>query len=270
MAFKMKYEIKYEYLTNSINRSKIKADKRLFQVAHDTGNINSTARNNVNYLNRKFKIVNGERFEAYNDKDGKPVPFRVASAHSFIDDKEIIVCIPLDEKAWHVLYNVTTDNSLFGDDANDVALGHELCFFTDLERSREAYKRFVWFNAYTLYLEGLNPIKHLVSHKQLDPKRKVDPDHAFSRIGKTFANFIQDVLKEIEDCTKIEEPKIPVEVDLFMKLSDWQWKRIEAIVQEQLDKKIISDLNWISKNTKEDYNNGRIHLSVIRNSRSKR
>ena len=27
----------------------------------------------------------------------------VASAHIFVDDKECIVCIPVTEKAWHVL-----------------------------------------------------------------------------------------------------------------------------------------------------------------------
>lgn len=46
-----------------------------------------------------------------------------ASAHFFVDDKECIICVPLDEKAWHVLYDTPTDNYYFGDDANDAAFG---------------------------------------------------------------------------------------------------------------------------------------------------
>ena len=49
----------------------------------------------------------------------------VASAHIFVDDKECIVCIPVTEKAWHVLYNTPTDNQWYNVDANDVAFGVE-------------------------------------------------------------------------------------------------------------------------------------------------
>lgn len=52
----------------------------------------------------------------------------VASAHIFVDDKECIVCIPVTEKAWHVLYNTPTDNQWYND-ANDVAFGVEGSYF---------------------------------------------------------------------------------------------------------------------------------------------
>ena len=45
------------------------------------------------------------------------------NAHFFVDDKECIINVPIDEKAWHVLYDTPTDNYYFGDDANDVHLG---------------------------------------------------------------------------------------------------------------------------------------------------
>ena len=54
----------------------------------------------------------------------------VASAHIFVDDKECIVCIPVTEKAWHVLYNTPTDNQWYNADANnDVAFGVEAVIF---------------------------------------------------------------------------------------------------------------------------------------------
>ena len=66
-----------------------------------------------------------------------------ASAHFFVDDKECIICVPLDEKAWHVLYDTPTDNYYFGDDANDAAFGGELCYFEDdRERSLKALDNF--------------------------------------------------------------------------------------------------------------------------------
>ncbi len=47
-----------------------------FIVAHDTGNPGSTAANNVSYYER-----------SRNDQS--------ASAHIFVDDKEILECIPV-------------------------------------------------------------------------------------------------------------------------------------------------------------------------------
>ena len=46
-----------------------------------------------------------------------------STAHFFVDDKECIINVPIDEKAWHVLYDTPTDNYYFGDDANDAAFG---------------------------------------------------------------------------------------------------------------------------------------------------
>jgi hypothetical protein len=211
MEFKMKFPITNLFITNEINRQKIKAPIREFTVVHDTGNKNSTARNNYNYMNRPYKIVKGKRYEA----DGK-TDFRVASAHTFTDDKEILVIVPLDEKAWHVLYDVPVDNKLFGDDANDAAVGHELCYFDDIARTKKAYEKFVWLNAYTAHLYGWQDIKRrFVGHDFLDPKRKTDPMNAFKLIGKSYDDFLNDVVSEYVDCTaelnvtpKLEHGKI--------------------------------------------------------------
>ncbi len=113
MTFKEKYTVTPAYLTTpSKRRCGLQMSPTVkFIVAHDTGNPKSTARANRNYYE--------------NSRDEQS-----ASAHIFVDDKEIIECIPAlvkPEKAWHVLYGVLTDNQLFGFNPNDAAIGVEYC-----------------------------------------------------------------------------------------------------------------------------------------------
>lgn len=148
-----------------------------FIVAHDTGNPNSTAQGNVNYYK-----------QSANDMS--------ASAHVFIDDKDAIECIPLSERAWHVLYDVKTDNAMFGHDANDFAIGVELCYFPkDEARTTKAYNSYVKYIAGLCKTYKLDPRIHVVGHYILDPKRKTDPTNAFKVIKKTWGNFIDDLTK---------------------------------------------------------------------------
>ncbi|NGQ95308.1 N-acetylmuramoyl-L-alanine amidase [Brevibacillus sp. SYP-B805] len=198
MGFKMKYPIETNYLplVEVGRRPGIPLGKVRFIVAHDTGNDGSTAPGNIGY---------------YAD-----TPHIEASAHTFVDHEHIIECIPAatgtPEKAWHVIYNVTADNEVYGDDANDVAIGVELCYFYQKpsslspeerkRRSLEAYKRYVWYIAYLCYTFNLDPATDITGHYKLDPKRKTDPINAFSKMGITWEKFINDVQWEYNDCTK--------------------------------------------------------------------
>lgn len=169
-------KITQKYLPKGSKRrsgDKLKGIK--FIVAHDTGNDNSTALQNVNYFINSANEMS-------------------ASAHTFIDDKEIIECVPLDEKAWHVRYNVPTDNVMFGVDANDYAIGVELCYFSnDKERSLKAYSNYVNYIAEKTITYNLNPKNKIVGHYTLDPARKTDPINAFKTFNKTWEQFIEDV-----------------------------------------------------------------------------
>lgn len=150
-----------------------------FIVAHDTGNFNSTAQENVNYYKRTANEIS-------------------ASAHFFVDDKGIIECVPglyNAEKAWHVLYNRPQDNAIFGDDANDIAIGVELCFGNKFN-SMAAYLNYVWLLAHLCVIYDLSPKNDIVGHYTLDPKNRTDPKNALSYIGKTFNDLINDVVKE--------------------------------------------------------------------------
>ncbi|MDO7908412.1 peptidoglycan recognition family protein [Paenibacillus sp. JX-17] len=180
-----KYTIERRYIDK---RHNVRPGTRLtsgtpgFFVAHDTGNPGATAENHFNYFQRL--------------KD------RAASAQTFIDDKVILEIIPTGtgpdpaEKAWHVLYSVTTDNDRFGDDANDIALGVELCYGGKINFT-EAYNRFVWYMAYCCWRWGKNPLTHIPTHKQLDPARKRDCDQALTFGGKGLKQFLYDVAAEL-------------------------------------------------------------------------
>jgi N-acetylmuramoyl-L-alanine amidase len=191
--FKQKYEIIPRYLSGpSKRRPMIPLDKCKFLVAHDTGNPGSTASGNVSYYEK-----------SRNDME--------ASAQIFIDDKQIIECIPFltahPEKAWHVVYNTPIDNKLFGVDANDVAGGVELCYGGNIDLE-EAYKRYIWYLAYACYRFGLDPSTKITGHHILDPLRKTDPMNALKLLGKSFDCFIRDVVNEYHECLE-EEYMLP-------------------------------------------------------------
>jgi len=186
MTFKMKYTIEVKHIpSKSLRRSGIPmtGGKPNFGVLHDTGNTGSTAAGNVNYY-----------INSRNDME--------ASAHTFIDDKQIIECIPLTtgnpEKAWHVLYNRPEDNKMFGADSNDKAAGVELCYGGNINFA-EAYKRYVWYNAYLAYKFGFAPTR-FAGHHILDPGRKTDPVNALSRYGYTYTQLLKDIVNEYNAC----------------------------------------------------------------------
>jgi N-acetylmuramoyl-L-alanine amidase len=193
--FKMKYEIKKQYLTpKTKRRPAILMPYVGFLVSHDTGNDGSTAKGNVSWYE-----------QTRNDSE--------ASAQTFIDDVDIIECIPATidkpEKAWHVLYNRPEDNAWFGDDANDIAIGIELCYTNNKGKinNNESYKRYVWYHAYCCYKFNLDPYTKITGHNELDPDRKSDPfKNALKIMGISKAQFIQDVANEYADCTRPEAP----------------------------------------------------------------
>ncbi len=184
----MRYQIATSYLPKpSKRRSGIAMSPGVkFIVAHDTGNPNSTSQGNVAYYER-----------SRNDES--------ASAHLFVDDKQIIECIPAlegspPEKAWHVLYKVPTDNQLFGYNANDAAIGVEYCYGEKIDAD-EAYRRYVWVIAYACAKFGLDPSRSVVGHFFLDPHRKTDPVTGLAHGRRTYDQLLRDVVSEYVACT---------------------------------------------------------------------
>jgi len=188
MDFKLKYQINRRYLTKpSKRRSGYSMSPGVrFIVAHDTGNPGSTASGNVNW------------YENTRDQYS-------ASAHLFVDDRQILECVPAfttdrPEKAWHVLYNVPTDDQLFGYDANDAAIGVEYCFRGRIDDD-EAYRKYVWIMAYACHRFELDPRKSIVGHFFLDPNRRTDPVTGLAHSRRTYDQLLKDVAAEFEECT---------------------------------------------------------------------
>lgn len=175
--------------TPSKRRSGQKVAGIAFLVAHDTGNDGSTALQNATYF-----INSANEIEA--------------SAHFFVDDKQIICTVPDTEKAWHVRYNVPQDNILFGKDANDWALGIELCFHSGNIKvnNQLAYQNYIDLFAFLCKKYNLSPRQKIAGHYVLDPSRRTDPLNAFKYIGKTWDGFIDDVEKAVIALTPLPTP----------------------------------------------------------------
>lgn len=223
--------IKTQLIPNKTKRrSGTKIDKVVFFIDHDTGNPNSTAQNNVTYFINSANEMS-------------------ASAHIFIDDKEAIMCIPClenTEKAWHVLYGKLKDNELYGDDANDIAIGLELCYFpNDKERSLKAYDNYIKIADYLCNFHKVNPNKRS-GHFEIDPERKTDPNSALKIIGKTYIDMKADIVNKYNELYVIKEITTIEEACNFLK-----------------DKAFVDVNGWINK-AKEDKKLGDIFISMAR------
>lgn len=187
MDFQQKYLITPQYLSKPSKRRSglLIAPGVKFVVAHDTGNARSTARGNVGYYER-----------SRNDES--------ASAHIFVDDKQIIECIPAltapPEKAWHVRYVVDTDNRMYGYNANDAAIGVEYCWGDNINAD-EAYRKYVWTIAYICHTFGLDPATSVVGHSFLDPTRKTDPGSGLATSRHSYEQLLRDIPAEFLACT---------------------------------------------------------------------
>lgn len=149
-----------------------------FLVAHDTGNPGSSAADNVQFYR--------------STPHAKPT----ASAHLFVDDRQILECIPVltgpPEKAWHVLYDRQEDNILYGCHANDAAIAVEYCYGGRINAD-EAYRRYVWLLAYLCVHFRLDPRRDITGHCFLDPDRKTDPVSGLLRSRRTYPQLLADV-----------------------------------------------------------------------------
>ena len=200
MEFKIKYPIVKKYLTSGSKKrsGQLISPSVKFIVAHDTGNPDSTASGNIKYYERT-------RNESY------------ASAHIFVDDKEILECIPAltsnkPEKAWHVLYEKTKDNELYGYDSNNVAIGVEYCFGNNID-ANESYGRYIWLLAYICYRFKLDPRISIVGHHILDPGRKVDPQNGLSYSGRNYEQMLKDVIIEYNACLNGDSQELSKKLD---------------------------------------------------------
>lgn len=171
----------------------------IFGVYHDTGNPYSTAQQNVDYYKNTYDIDWGS----------------TASAHFFVDDEECIICVPLDEKAWHVLYDTPTDNYYYGDDANDAAFGGELCYFSeDRERSLKALDNFARVFAVLVDSWGIDHWNKCPGHQDIQADKR-DPGNALEACGygRNEIDVIDNLVQRYIDGDDVEIDNIVNQVD---------------------------------------------------------
>ncbi|BDE75632.1 hypothetical protein [Staphylococcus phage S6] len=168
-----------DFLPIGTRRAGDKLNGPKFIVAHDTGNPNTTAQNNVDYYRNTYNID-------WN---------YTASAHIFVDDKECIICVPLDEKAWHVMYNTPTDNSWYGIDANDGAIGVEGCYFSNRSRSLKSFDNYCRVLAFLCKEYKINASTNMPGHQDIQADKQ-DPGNLLAACGmsRSVSNVDKKVL----------------------------------------------------------------------------
>lgn len=216
-----------DLLPKGTRRSGEKLKGPKFIVAHDTGNPNSTAQNNVDYYKNSYNI--DIRY--------------TASAHFFVDDKECIICVPLTEKAWHVLYSATADNHYFGIDSNDGALGGEACYFpNDRKRTLKSLDNFARILAYLCDRNKIDYKTKMPGHQDIQSDKQ-DPGNllAAAGLGRSTSNLDKIVAKYVGKSNT--------------KQITWNWEGtftantlIKVRKTAGLSGAIVGEGSWIKKN----------------------
>lgn len=154
-------------------------------VLHETATPGATAQNEFLYFN------GGDRG---------------ASAHGFVDWNGYIQTIPYDEVAWHAGYT-----------ANHKYIGIEMCHATN-----KADFDKVWDNTVETVVDLINKcgfsINELTTHNEVSLRWRetdhTDPIGYFKKFGKTFEDFKNDVIAQIDgglNMTQYEELKDEIE-----------------------------------------------------------
>lgn len=132
-------------------------------VLHETATPGATAQNEFDYFNSAE---------------------RGASAHAFVDWKEVIQCVPYEEVAWHA-----------GPTANGRYIGIELCHATTKEQFDRTWDRAVslFANLFRQYDLGEVSVDTLLSHAEVSARWRetnhTDPIDYFRKFGKTVNEF---------------------------------------------------------------------------------
>lgn len=129
---------------------------------HSTGNPNSTAQNERDNLIRKGNV-------------------RQASFHLVVDDKEAIMCIPLNEVAWHA-----GDGRANG---NMKSIGLEICESGNRKKTLANAAKL----AAKILVEQNIPITKMVQHYNWSKKNCP----RILRVGNLWNDFVEDVKKEV-------------------------------------------------------------------------
>lgn len=202
--------VKYDLLPIGTRRwgHKLETGVPKFIVAHDTGNLNTTAQQNVNYYKNSFNISWDY----------------VASAHIFVDDKEAIVCIPVLEQAWHVMLNAPQDNKWYGYDADRAAIGVEGCYFTDKDRTKKALDNLARVLAYLCDYWKINYKTEMPGHQDIQDDKQ-DPGNLLAQAGysRSTSNLDGLVGKYVKGSKSVKSGSVSPKTKHVDAKTAWNW-----------------------------------------------
>jgi len=161
--------------------------------------------NNINY--KKVGIIvhstatKGVMAKTFRDRWNNPTILK--AVHAFLDDKEVIECLPETRRAWHVGTAV----------GNNYYYGFEIC--EDKNHTEEyflkAYRNAVEYTAVMVKRLGLS-VSDVLSHKEGNRKgiasNHGDPEHWFNKFGYDMHRFRSDLQKELNGEVKPVEPVV--------------------------------------------------------------
>lgn len=166
------YPIRTKFLTNSKNRAyQWRTEPLRHVVIHETVSMADAQ----------------THYQSFND----PTHDYRANATGFIDWKEILIVLPLEEKALHV-----------GEPANNFTIGFELCRATTATEFNREWKIAVWYIAKLCHdYERHDVDEFVLSHDEIRRRYggtdHTDPNEYFVMYGKTMDQFRSAVKEEL-------------------------------------------------------------------------
>ena len=149
-------------------------------VIHSTANVGATALNHYNYWNNN--------------------PSAKSSAHYIVDWDRVLRLIPENEMSWHA-----------GRTANKKYLGLEICETNNKDQFNRVWGNATWAVAEILKAHGWNTKDNVFSHNWIAKLYKetnhTDPYPYFSRMGKSWNEFLADVDKKMKPQQKKPQGK---------------------------------------------------------------
>lgn len=176
---------------------------------HNTGNPNSTARNERAWLTN-------------------PTNNRTASYHIVVDEREAIECLPLHEVGWHAGDGSSPTSG------NRTSIGIEICESGNYALAVENAAK---LTAQLLCERGWG-IDRLRRH--WDWSRKVCPRKMYDNgTWQSWEGFKKQVKDELTKLNKEEEN--------ILELTNYQRTALATALKQLFDQKIITDKSWIDK-----------------------
>lgn len=216
---------------NEFTRSGMKRNTTTKLVWHYTANPGASAANHYTYFDSTLPDQNRRAIQTYGRTEAERRKLlRWANAHIFIDSREAICIVPLDELAYHA------------GPANGYSIGIELCIERDGSFHPNTFKQALAIGQELSRRYGLtidDQLRHFDVNGKLCPKPWVDqPNEWLTFKAKLFQS---EPIKEEDKVLELEH--------------HWQWKMLSKAlnglyhksISGEITPPVITDYKWVEK-----------------------